>query len=679
MAESEQKKKKLQMWIERYTRAENAYRSTLDLMDARERAYEGEVEFSELVKNESAKAEDIKHIRNVIGELIEAQVDTTICQPKVTALHREDAALAKLTEDALKNELERLRIKQIYDQTERITPIQGGVLYLVEWDTAARTHTTEGEIKLQYLHPKEVIPQDGILTGISDMDYIFVKLPRTKDMLRSLYNVEFDDEDVSEAEPDLRSARGAEAAEDLVTQVQAYFKAENGAIGLFSWILEHDVILCDYEDYQARRELRCSSCGGTHTVTDDEGRQVCAGCGSTGLVSESSEYEVITEPFTTADGEEIEASPLSPVNVRWYKPNVYPVVLQKNVSRYGRFLGASDVDMIYSQQQTINRIGKAITDKLLSGGTVTTLPSGTQISEKNGCGRVVYVKDPAEIAMISVRDLTCDIANDLNYAENVHEQMKEMIGITDAFLGRKDATATSAVAKEFSANRSAGRLESKREMKNAAWSELFEIMFKFKLAYTDEARSVRSVSDDGQAVYDEFDRHRFIRRDAAGELYYDTEFLFSVDASASLASNREAMWQETRMNLTQGAFGDPTSLETLILFWTKMELLHYPGAAETKRVLESKLQEAKQAQAMEASRAQEEAALEAERVQADAAREAQMSERAEMESRLEKEQAELMRIDEIARRDAERDVQAMVSARQAQAQTQNAVPMAAMR
>ena len=44
------------------------------------------------------------------------------------------------------------------------------------------------------------------------------------------------------------------------------------------------------------------------------------------------------------------------------------------------------------------------------------------------------------------------------------------------------------------------------------------------------------------------------------------------------------------MNLQTGAFGDPSNLQTLILFWTKMEMLHYPGAGETKSYLEEELQ-----------------------------------------------------------------------------------------
>ena len=44
------------------------------------------------------------------------------------------------------------------------------------------------------------------------------------------------------------------------------------------------------------------------------------------------------------------------------------------------------------------------------------------------------------------------------------------------------------------------------------------------------------------------------------------------------------------MNLQTGAFGDPAATETLILFWSKMEQLHYPGAGSTRKYLEERLQ-----------------------------------------------------------------------------------------
>ena len=59
------------------------------------------------------------------------------------------------------------------------------------------------------------------------------------------------------------------------------------------------------------------------------------------------------------------------------------------------------------------------------------------------------------------------------------------------------------------------------------------------------------------------------------------------------------MWQETRLNLQTGAFGDPAQLTTLILFWTKMEQLHYPGAGETRAYIEEQLQRQQQMQQMQ--------------------------------------------------------------------------------
>jgi hypothetical protein len=128
-------------------------------------------------------------------------------------------------------------------------------------------------------------------------------------------------------------------------------------------------------------------------------------------------------------------------------------------------------------------------------------------------------------------------------------------------------------------------------MKRAAYAALFEVMFKFMLAYADEPRPIVSKDKSGTTEYGEFNRYDFLEQDETGEWYWNDRFIFSCDTSAPLANNREAMWQETRLNLQTGAFGDPTNIETLILFWTKMEMLHYPGAAETKSYLQEKLEQ----------------------------------------------------------------------------------------
>ena len=102
-------------------------------------------------------------------------------------------------------------------------------------------------------------------------------------------------------------------------------------------------------------------------------------------------------------------------------------------------------------------------------------------------------------------------------------------------------------------------------------------------------------------MYEEFNRYDFLEEGEDGELHWNDQFLFSCDTSAPLASNREAMWQETRQNLEGGAFGDPADLETLILFWAKMEELHYPGAAQTKKHLEEKAQRQEEMAAQQAA------------------------------------------------------------------------------
>jgi hypothetical protein len=81
------------------------------------------------------------------------------------------------------------------------------------------------------------------------------------------------------------------------------------------------------------------------------------------------------------------------------------------------------------------------------------------------------------------------------------------------------------------------------------------------------------------------------------------------------------MWQETRMNLQTGAFGDPTQLQTLVLFWTKMELLHYPGASDTKAYLEEELKmQMQQQMQMQAQQMQQQEAAIIKQAQQDAAR-----------------------------------------------------------
>ena len=577
----------LALWQARLQRNESAYSHRLAAMDERERIYKGSRKIDKRVIGDYT--DEAAHVRNLTAEIIEAQVNSAIPQPKVTAMRQEDEYKAKLIEDMLRNELNRLPMEQLNDQQERTVPIQGGGMFLVEWDNTQRSHTTVGELVVSLLHPKQVIPQDGVYTSIEDMDYIILKMPQTKEYIKRRYGVDVKSE--TEQEPDVKSEANQSPADDMVTQYIAYYRNSKGGIGLYSWVC--DTELEDIDDYQARRVKRCKQCGEAKPL---EGN-VCPKCGAKEWTSEMQEYETLTQPVVQSDGNVIMPyyvmadGSMIPTMIPYYKPDIYPIVLQKNVSIFGEFLGDSDVDKIKDQQNTANRIETKIVEKLVKSGSYLVLPDEAVIRADAEDMKVIRPGSAASAQLISVKDMEGNITQDLTYLAQVYEEARQIIGITDSFQGRKDTTATSGVAKEFSAAQAAGRLESKRVMKDAAYAQLFEAMFKFKLAYADEPRPVTSRDLQGNTTYEEFNRYDFLEQDVTGEWYWNDQFLFSCDTSTPLANNREAMWRETRENLQTGAFGDPTDVRTLILFWTKMELLHYPGAADTKAFLEQRLQE----------------------------------------------------------------------------------------
>lgn len=596
-------KNKLAMWKERLAKNKEAYSSELSRMVKREQLYKGEREVSPVAKGD--KRRQASHVYNLISEIVESQVDTAIPQPKVTAMRKEDEHLAKLIEDMLKGELVRQKFCEINDLMERTVPIQGGGYFFLQWDMSERSHDCIGEIVTSYIHPKQIVPQNGVYTDISDMDYFIISIPQTADGIKRKYNIKLDT--VHEEEPDIKGGEYESECDDMVTQYIAYYKNGEGGIGAYSWVCDTEIY--DYFDCQSRRIRSCAVCGAAEPYFDgNEHNDECTYCGSKHFIEKETDYEYICSDIFRSDGSIIPAysereditsekdefgmpvfeKKIEQTAIPYYKPDVYPLILQKNVSVFGRLLGDSDVDKIADQQNTMNRIEGKIIDKLVKAGSYITLPEDASIRFDSEDMKVIRPGSAAAKAMIDVYSLEGDISQDLSYLKQLYEEAKQIIGITDSLLGKKDTTAISGKAKLIAAQQSQGRFESKRVLKNAAYAKLYELMFKFRLAYADEPRPVLSRDVNGNTQYDSFNRYDFLMQDEAGDWYWNDNFIFSTESSPAI-STRETMWEETRENLRNGAFGDPSDLQTLLLFWSKMELLHYPGAEETKRYLESTL------------------------------------------------------------------------------------------
>ena len=624
-------RQKLRQWQERLQTAREAIQPELDRMGKRERIYEGD---PTIYKPDGSVAErgQATHVRNVAFELIEAQVESDIPTPKVTAIREEDEWRAEIIENLLRNVLDKLPFERLNDEGERISPVQGGHGLLVDWQDGVNGRDWMGDLRLTMMHPRGIIPQANV-SQVADMDWLFLEQAATRRQIRAAFGVELE-QDEHEEDPDARRLGDSpDSSGEIVTLVTCYYRNPKGGIGRYRWV--NDTVVEDLEDYQVRRVNRCTGCG----MVGDGHR--CRYCRGTRFTVETEEFEELTEDIETRNGTVIPAmteqrddngqimlEPLTegnavlpqlravnapaavrympvmaPTRIPYYKPDVYPIVVRKNVSRFGRFMGSSDIDAIADQQNTMNQLSTKIKGKVLGGGSFTTLPmDGVKIvtDEDN---RVVRVDSPNKMEMIRTFNTQVDIDRDLALRAQVYEEARQTIGITDSMQGRKDPTATSAVAKEFSAQQAAGRLESKRVMKRAMYQDLFEVIFKFFLAYCEEPRWLHKSNENGETEYLVFDRHDFLYQDEAGEWKYNTDFLFSCDSAAPLATDRQALWKEARMNFQQGAMGPVNEVPSLLRFWTQMEKLHYPMAADMRRSFEAELERRQQAAQQQADAA----------------------------------------------------------------------------
>lgn len=581
--------KKRDKWRNKLETARIAYAGVLREISKNQGVYEGTREVNGN-PNKNVGAKDLAiNVRNIAYELIESQVDSSIPMPKVTALHEGDEDLARAIERALVNKVKLLKLSIINDQMERIVPVQGGDFFLVEWDNSMGFHSNYGDVNVLEINPRQVIPQPGV-SKIEDMDYIFVQIAQTKEWVKKKYHVNV--EDATEEYRDIRGAEGESGLDtDLVTVNTVYYK-NDGKIGRYVWV--DDYTLEDLDDYQARITRKCKECG---YVTDEK---ECPMCGSKKFEETEDKIQEVRIPIMQESGvdpltgEVIEVEAEEVIKIDYYKPNVFPLIVRKNVSKTNSLLGFSDVKVIEDQQDLIKKVGSKAAEKTLKGGSIVTLPRGVKVETTDNELKIARLDDPQQKAMIDVLNMQVNINQDLTMVNKAYEDARSTLGITDAFQGKYDPSAVSGTAKQYSINQAAGRLESKRVMKNDAYAKLYELMFQFWLAYADDPLPITGSGVNGEQDFDILDKKDFVKKDAAGEYYWNDEFLFETDPTSTMMANREAMWQQIDMKLQSGAFGQLGSLETMRLYWSLMEKNHYPNAGDVLSQIEMMIAEQQQ-------------------------------------------------------------------------------------
>jgi len=613
MKEAIKQQNKLDEWKSKYTKAKDAYADQLERMRNQEMLYDGDA-FTRRSKNKGGGIanKQSENVRNIVYELLETEVDSSIPMPKVTAIHEEDQAQAQIIEQMLLNEIRLLRFKEMNDVSERVTTVQGGDWYHTEWDTRKGSHCTIGGLEINERSPQTVIPQAGV-TDPYKLDYVFILITMTKDAVKRNYDVDVSDEKNTEAEGN------KEINDELVTVIKTYYRDKNGEIGIFTWC--GDTILEDMENYQARRLTRCKKCG---RVKEGD---VCE-CGSKSFETSIEEYEEVEEDIIslsldkngnrlTIPAYEEEETPVvgedglpmvdefgqpkmeitrKHTQIPYYKPNVMPLVLRRNVSKSKSLLGVSDAAVIEDQQDAIKKYGSKLQEKILKGGSIVTLPQNKKIETTDEELKIVRVENPNDVSMIGVHNLVADISYDRIAMSDNYEAARSTLGITDAYQGKYDASAVSGTAKQYSINQAAGRMESKRIMKQEAYCRLYEVMFKFMLAYADQPVALSTKRPDGTYEFTHFNRYEFLKMDESGNLYWNDEFIFEVDPTSTIMMNREAMWQQIDLKLQTGAFGPLDDPNTLLNYWTFMEKNDYPHASEIRQMFADKMEEIRKTQ-----------------------------------------------------------------------------------
>lgn len=588
--------KKLNKWKSRLETDRIAYNEELTKINRRDELYRGEKKVDGNPNSTKGASKLAINVRNITYELVESQVDSSIPSPRVIPIHPEDEEAAKVIEQFLTNEMFKLNMQELNDLDERTTYIQGADFFHIEWDRTKGLHTTLGDIAISQRHPKQVIPQAGV-TDFEKMDHFFIQYNMTKDFIKKKYGVEVELADIDKN----YVTEDTSQISDVATVTQAFFRNEKGGIGVFTWC--DDYILEDMDDYQVRKIEVCTKCG-KPKVAD-----VCE-CGSKKFKEEVQEFETINEQITTFgnltiepqyeeilqamgdDGIPFETTETKETKIPYYKPNVFPIVERKNVSKANKFLGFSDVDVIRDQQDAISKIGSKIQEKILMGGSYLRLPKGAEVETSDGEYKIIRC-DQSNVGLIGVATTQAAIDQDLTMLSQNYSFAQSSLGVTDAFQGKYDASARSGSAKQYSINQAAGRLESKRVMKNIAYAKLYEMMFKFALAYADQPMPISGERTDGSTEYSTFDRYKFLKVDDAGEYYWNDEFTFTTNPTSTIMTNREAMWQQIDQKLQSGAFGPVGDLETSLLYWELMEKNGYPNAGVIKDSLKLRIDEMK--------------------------------------------------------------------------------------
>lgn len=547
------------------------------------KAYNGTL--GALKKDGTESKRQMRQLRKMAYEFVESKVDNNIPSPKMTPQYKSDLPLIEKTEDFLRYNVDNIFSKYVNDKSERATYIDGTSWYKVWWDSLDNHYGTSGAVKIDICLADQIVPQPGI-EDWRKLEYIFeleqISLARIWDLYhRRITPISADTSHTANPDPDLTDL-------STITMITCYYLNDKQIVGKFSWAEHSRQVICDEEDWQIRKLRTCKKCG--QVVPQAE---ICPVCGSKSFEYKIAEEDILeqdlmmvynpydvgeTDDENEKDHYETTLFAKAGTKIPFYRLRMLPFVPRPAVSSIDSLYGISEVFILLDMQDMTNKLYTKIADKSLQSGAIITKPARVKIEDTDDGIKQVNVRTYEEAQMVQNKQIQADTSQDIVAAQLMYESARASSGVTESFQGRYDASATSGKAKEFAAMQTAGRIESLRVMKAAAFADLYELVLKYLLAFSDDEQHFVKILPDGSAVEETWNKYMFLDKDKWGNIYYRDSFKFGSDAVASLADNRVAMWQETQNQFIQGALGNPADPRTMELFWNIMAQQQYPLA-----------------------------------------------------------------------------------------------------
>ena len=564
----------LELWRAKYYVAKAEYnksRCAPDKVKIWRDAYEGK--FNKLDDFGNITDEEMKAIRKLGYELVESKVNSHIPTPKMSPRYHADLAPVQSTEKLISHEMDRILTEEVNDESEHNCLIDGLNWFKVSWNPFDNTHERSGNPEVIACPVDTVFPQPGI-KNYKQLEYIFEQSTITVAQCEDLYG---------------RNIQSP-TDNDIIPIVNCYFLNKDRLVGKFTWCEETSQVICNDLEWGIRKRRECTEC---HTSVPTSTQ--CPVCGSKHFKYVSVTEEILKDdliyvmnPYRTGETQDKnqdanqakeEKSIPAGTKIPYYLIRQLPFVPYRRVNVPKSIYGMSEIELVLEDQDLINKMLNKVSSKVGKSRTYVTKLKDTNITDKDEEISYVEVESPQEGQSIQVKQIMADVTQEITGAQLLYDVAKSTVGVTNTDQGKEDPTARSGKAKQIQMAASAQRNNAPSTLRNLAFSGVYELIFKYMLAYSDEQRSFVSLLPDGTPREEVWSKYMFLSQDQYGQYYYRDDFAWSVDTATEITQDRAAMWQLIDNDFINGTMGnsvDPT--RALLMYWQMKDQYGYPTA-----------------------------------------------------------------------------------------------------